>query len=576
MGQALKQMLKIAPIIKPQKVPIRDMFVRTKMMLGNSDNIDWFNTEVPYIRKINDYISKNGKLSKICFLVTEQDSIARAAATYISANERHIYEESKKRKKAEETEAAEEGYDIELDEYRDYEDVYEEVDMYILESDCYIIDLSKRYEGNTGVDLKYLPYVQYLNGGEKALFEGIDGAIDTDDKLDAFLSCDIIRSFIRISEKQLDEPWLMDIRMNYETDIIYLDTDCQAYYEKLIGQVVKACGKKLSADISETYLLNRLKKAVCADVNENTIAWMLDKALARCTGNVLKKEHFKELKMDEKSSMQILEGLIGLKDLKQKAKEYQALALEKSQNQALGQLHSNMIFYGNPGTGKTTCARLLANILAENGVGSAKFVVCTRSDLIGKYVGHTAPIVAKLFADARGGVMFVDEAGFFLNTDSGGFVDEALKEFVRYMEAYPDVTVIFAMYGREMKEFLELDEGIASRIAEKVYFEDYTIDELWQIFGNMLKDHGYRLSARCKAGFTGYMKAKMNQKDFGNAREARKLAESCIKALSIRKLTEKADNTISLEDMKYAIERNSDKDSNESRQPIGFAANVKR
>ena len=98
MGLALKQMLKIAPIIKPQKEPVRDMFVRTKMMLGNSDNIDWFNTEVPYIGKINDYISKNGKLSKICFLVTEQDSIARSAATYISANERHIYEESKNKK----------------------------------------------------------------------------------------------------------------------------------------------------------------------------------------------------------------------------------------------------------------------------------------------------------------------------------------------------------------------------------------------------------------------------------------------------------------------------------------------
>lgn len=572
MGQALKQMLKIAPIIKLQKEPVRDMFVRTKMMLGNSDNIDWFNTEVQYINKINDYISKNGKLSKICFLVTEQDSIARSAATYISANERLIYEESKKKK---ETKEAEEGYDIELDEYGDYKDPYEEVDMYILESDCYIIDLSKRYEGNTGVDMKYLPYVQYLNGGEKAIFEGIDGAIDTDDKLDAFLSCDIIRSFIRVSEKQLDEPWLMNIRMNYPTDIIYLDTDCQKYYEKLIRQVVTACGKKLSADISEYYLLNRLKKAVSTDMDENTIAWMLDKAIERCTGDVLTKEDFKELKMDEKSSMQILEGMTGLKDLKQKAKEYQALALEKSANKALGQLHSNMIFYGNPGTGKTTCARLLANIMAENGVGSAKFVVCTRSDLIGKYVGHTAPIVAKLFADARGGVMFVDEAGFFLNTNSGGFVEEALKEFVRYMEAYPDVTVIFAMYGGEMEKFLKLDEGIASRIAEKVHFEDYTIDELWQIFGKMLKDHGYRLSAKCKAGFTGYMKAKMSQKDFGNAREARKLAESCIKALSIRKLTEKADNTISLQDMKYAIERNLATDVNESRQPIGFVANVK-
>lgn len=572
MGQALKQMLKIAPIIKLQKEPVRDMFVRTKMMLGNSDNIDWFNTEVQYINKINDYISKNGKLSKICFLVTEQDSIARSAATYISANERLIYEESKKKK---ETKEAEEGYDIELDEYGDYKDPYEEVDMYILESDCYIIDLSKRYEGNTGVDMKYLPYVQYLNGGEKAIFEGIDGAIDTDDKLDAFLSCDIIRSFIRVSEKQLDEPWLMNIRMNYPTDIIYLDTDCQKYYEKLIRQVVTACGKKLSADISEYYLLNRLKKAVSTDMDENTIAWMLDKAIERCTGDVLTKEDFKELKMDEKSSMQILEGMTGLKDLKQKAKEYQALALEKSANKALGQLHSNMIFYGNPGTGKTTCARLLANIMAENGVGSAKFVVCTRSDLIGKYVGHTAPIVAKLFADARGGVMFVDEAGFFLNTNSGGFVEDALKEFVRYMEAYPDVTVIFVMYGGEMEKFLKLDEGIASRIAEKVHFEDYTIDELWQIFGKMLKDHGYRLSAKCKAGFTGYMKAKMSQKDFGNAREARKLAESCIKALSIRKLTEKADNTISLQDMKYAIERNLATDVNESRQPIGFVANVK-
>ena len=289
-------------------------------------------------------------------------------------------------------------------------------------------------------------------------------------------------------------------------------------------------------------------------------------------------------KKGSKDPEQDLKSMIGLSGMKNELhKMASRLAfnqeLQKGRKRRKGDVMqadtaNHMVFYGNPGTGKTTSVKIITGFLYKYGyIRKNQYIEVDGNFFNGSSFGESTKKVQYILGQAAGGVLFIDEAYALLNSLES---QEVIATIVKTMEdKRSDLIIILAGYKKEMTALINSNTGLQSRVKYYFTFEDYSVDELWQIFGKMLKDHGYRLSAKCKAGFTGYMKAKMSQKDFGNAREARKLAESCIKALSIRKLTEKADNTISLQDMKYAIERNSDKDSNESRRPIGFVANVK-
>ena len=236
------------------------------------------------------------------------------------------------------------------------------------------------------------------------------------------------------------------------------------------------------------------------------------------------------------------------------------------------------LFTGSRGTGKTTCAQLLAGIMAEKGISNAAFIMASRADIVGKYVGHTAAKVSELFEKARGGILFVDEAGFFLNESSGGFIQEAIKEFVRFMELYPDVTVIFAMYEREASEFLKLDEGLSSRISRMVEFEDFSDRELQDICMHMIREKGYAVARNSIKPAFGYIAKMREEKNFGNARDVRKLVESVIVAHSVRihsgapessAARETADaDIISSADVKRGIERL--RSIPQSRKKFGF------
>ena len=184
----------------------------------------------------------------------------------------------------------------------------------------------------------------------------------------------------------------------------------------------------------------------------------------------------------------------------------------------------HMLFTGNPGSAKTTCARLLAGILKERDLlQTGEFVECGRSDLVGQYVGWTAKIVKDKFRKARGGVLFIDEA-YALNSDDH-FGPEAINTIVQEMENHrDDVIVIFAGYPEPMEEFLKTNEGLRSRIAFHLNFPDYNAEEMTKIFAMMLKEQGY----------TCTFSEAVKHTEFGNGRFARNLLEQTVMKQSAR------------------------------------------
>ena len=194
----------------------------------------------------------------------------------------------------------------------------------------------------------------------------------------------------------------------------------------------------------------------------------------------------------------------------------------------------HMLFTGNPGSAKTTCARLLAGILNEHGLlATGEFVECGRSDLVGLYVGWTAKIVRDKFAKARGGVLFIDEA-YALNSDDH-YGPEAINTIVQEMENHrDDVVVIFAGYPEPMEQFLQTNEGLRSRIAFHLDFPDYNAEEMTEIFRLMVKEQGYTCEQEALRKAHDLFSVATSHKEFGNGRFARNLLEQTIMKQSAR------------------------------------------
>ena len=187
----------------------------------------------------------------------------------------------------------------------------------------------------------------------------------------------------------------------------------------------------------------------------------------------------------------------------------------------------HMIFTGNPGTAKTTVARLFARIMRENGLLSrGQLVEVGRGDLVGKYVGWTSPVVKEKFKAASGGVLFIDEAYSLVDYRDGSFGDEAINTIVQEMENHrADVVVIFAGYPDKMEGFLQKNPGLRSRIAVHVPFSDYDSTELCQIADLISKKNGMQID---KAAFDKLEQAfdvARGDTDFGNGRYVRNVFE---------------------------------------------------
>ena len=195
-------------------------------------------------------------------------------------------------------------------------------------------------------------------------------------------------------------------------------------------------------------------------------------------------------------------------------------------------LSMHMIFTGNPGTGKTTIARLVARYLKAIGaLKGGQLIEVGRGDLVGRYTGHTAPLTNSVIQSALGGVLFIDEAYSLYRGEQDSFGLEAIDTLVKGMEDHRDeLVVILAGYTKEMEVFLTANSGLASRFPNKVEFPDYTADELLDITTVLAKGKGYRLDESCTFPLLGYYKRRqaLDSRTAGNGRLARNTLEKAI------------------------------------------------
>ena len=222
--------------------------------------------------------------------------------------------------------------------------------------------------------------------------------------------------------------------------------------------------------------------------------------------------------------------MIGIEEVKKQIEQIVNYIKVAKQRGKMPMLH--MCFLGNPGTGKTTVARIIGKIFSEMKLLSEneKFVEAQRNDLIGEYVGQTAPKTMRTINKANGGVLFIDEAysiASYIQDEAGrDYGAECIATLLKEMEDKRDsLCVIMAGYTKEMEHMLKVNPGFESRIQFKINFPDYNEDELYEILKQMVKDEKYRLSSNVKEIVIDFFRQEKSKENFANARFVRNFFE---------------------------------------------------
>ncbi|MFC7061124.1 AAA family ATPase [Halobacillus seohaensis] len=235
-------------------------------------------------------------------------------------------------------------------------------------------------------------------------------------------------------------------------------------------------------------------------------------------------------------------NIIGLGGLKHQIKEIYAQVLIEQKRKELGLKNNgqvlHMVFKGNPGTGKTTVARKVAELFREmNVLENGHFIEVDRSELVGEYIGHTAQKTKDLVMKALGGVLFIDEAYSLARGGDKDFGKEAIDTIVKCMEDYHDqLIIILAGYPLEMDDFLEINPGLASRFPLQLAFQDYTASELLAIAKVMIQEKDYALTPQSKKKLYDHLVLASHHppKNFANARYVRNVIEEAIRKHAYR------------------------------------------
>ncbi|TBL80844.1 AAA family ATPase [Paenibacillus thalictri] len=366
----------------------------------------------------------------------------------------------------------------------------------------------------------------------------------------------------------------------FETNMEYcvLERPTVQYYGKVLGDIAKAKGYKLTRSLNRTKLIRELmdyrgmsfrssvdietfvSKAIGKKRDDSRTITQADFDSSLIAKDIRKKNETSGKAKDAKSE---LDRLIGMGDVKaQLNRLLKRLSFDKQRRNSgypTSDSHAAAVFMGSPGTAKTTVARIFGRMLCEaNVLANDTFKEVSRKDLVGMYVGWTAPTVAKVFEEAKGGTIFIDEAYSLMSEGKAdGYSDEALSEIIRQMENNPDTLVIFAGYGDPMRRFIQhANPGMRSRLTNVIEFKDYSVDELCEMFAYFTNKEDYVLenaatayeTIRC---FVNGIRT-IRSENMGNGRLIRKLFKSAVGYMA-----EREDNdlrTLKTADMEKAAE----------------------
>ena len=321
----------------------------------------------------------------------------------------------------------------------------------------------------------------------------------------------------------------------FKYEITTVKPDVQDIYQEIIeklnkeGELSEEFKVKLLDYISITYPnttlnYNQYKEKVCEEIIFNKKDNFTEDIIPKYQKDKSIEEIFQSLNelVGLEKVKQMLQDLVSLIELKNKAKD----------DLKIKDTNLHMVFLGNPGTGKTTVARIVAEILYNlKYIKQNKLIEVSSKDLVAEYVGQTAPKTMSVIEKALGGVLFIDEA-YSLASGSGqgnSYNEEAIATLIQAMENYRDnLVVIFAGYTKEMQAFLNANSGIVSRIGYTVEFEDYTVDELIQIFNSMMKKSGFIVEDDAIEKVKEIINEYKETKNFGNARFVRNVYEKTI------------------------------------------------
>ena len=350
--------------------------------------------------------------------------------------------------------------------------------------------------------------------------------------------------FLVMSRKQFDRTLLNRLCFEQGFRVCRLGIPSRGYQERVFRAVAVQEQLRLAPEIDLSAVITRLKRQRGALYSDADFAPLLRRSAeeyGRRRPLTTEQLFLRDEAAADGTALQKLEGLVGLRTVKDAVRGIVAETLLDGKRAEAGlptpPRCRNLVFSGEPGTCKSVTARLLAQALQESGASSGAFIEAGREQLIGRYMGATSPMVSKLFERARGGVLFIDEAGALISHGGNDFYsEEAVNALVRHMELCPETTVIFATYPEEADTLLGQNPGLSSRIARVIQFPPYTDDELCNILAYLAQEGGYRLPEGWRtiaADFAHSLRAQQRDR-FGNGREMRRLLTETIGALALR------------------------------------------
>ncbi len=305
----------------------------------------------------------------------------------------------------------------------------------------------------------------------------------------------------------------------FQFNIIGINPDIQDIYEYILENT--NIEDNLKPNLLD-YITKTYKNDDYVEYRNNLIKYIsFNKELPIIEEKKSLEEIFKDLNelVGLEKVKKVLYDLVDVINLKEKAKDL-----------TIKDMNLHMVFLGNPGTGKTTIARIISNILYNLGyIKENKLIEVSSKDLVGQYVGQTAPKTMDVINKSLNGVLFIDEAYSLAVKGENSYNAEAIATLIQAMENYRDkLVVIFAGYTKEMQDFLDSNSGIVSRIGYTLEFDDYTTEELIKIFNNFATKNGFIVSEDAIKYLEEVINENRNTKNFGNARFVRNIYEKTV------------------------------------------------